>query len=122
MAGPSQNRRIFVVDNERAISETLVAILNRHGFDATAFEDPAAALVAAKLSKPALLISDVEMPWMSGIELAIKFRQYHPDCKVLLFSGDTQTDDLLAELRARGHDFDLLTKPIHPKDLLAKLR
>ena len=62
------------------------------------------------------------MPGMTGVELAIHFRKLHPECKVLLFSGQAATADLLAKAREQGHDFELLTKPVHPVDLLAKLR
>ena len=62
------------------------------------------------------------MPGMTGIELAIQFRQAQPACKALLFSGQAATADLLEKAREQGHDFDLLSKPIHPADLLAKLR
>jgi DNA-binding NtrC family response regulator len=41
-----------------------------------------------------------------------------PDCKVLLFSGQASTLDLLAEARCNGHDFLALTKPIHPTTLI----
>ena len=71
---------------------------------------------------PHLLITDVAMPGMTGIELAIHFRKTQPECKVLLFSGQASTADLLEKARAQGYDFDLLAKPIHPADLLAKLR
>jgi CheY-like chemotaxis protein len=59
------------------------------------------------------------MPGMSGIDLAIAIRQAVPDCKVLLFSGQAATADLLADAREAGHNFTTLEKPIHPKDLLA---
>ena len=45
-----------------------------------------------------------------------------PDCKVLLFSGQAETCDLLKEARIRGYDFEILAKPVHPADLLARLR
>jgi len=69
-----------------------------------------------------LLISDVMMPEMSGIELALRIRESCPDCKVLLFSGQAATANLLEKARADGHDFELLSKPVHPSDLLAKIR
>ena len=62
------------------------------------------------------------MPGMTGIELAIHFRKAQPECKVLLFSWQASTADLLEKPRAEGYDFDLLSKPVHPADLLAKRR
>jgi DNA-binding NtrC family response regulator len=56
---------------------------------------------------------------MSGIELAIAIRQTAPDCKVLLFSGQAATADLLATARTAGYEFEALSKPIHPTELLA---
>jgi CheY-like chemotaxis protein len=71
---------------------------------------------------PDLVISDVVMPDMDGIEAAIQIRRFLPSCKILLFSGQAVTADLLENARARGHDFEILAKPVHPQDLLAKLR
>jgi CheY-like chemotaxis protein len=68
---------------------------------------------------PDLLISDVMMPGMTGVELAIHFRKAQPGCKVLLFSGQAATADLLEKAGGQGYEFDLLSKPVHPKDLPA---
>jgi len=62
------------------------------------------------------------MPQLSGVDLAISIRQEHPDCKVLLFSGQAETDDLLLNARKKGYDFHLLAKPLHPGDLLRRIR
>jgi CheY-like chemotaxis protein len=113
---------VFVVDDEAVIAQTLAMILNKAGFHATAFDHPAKAIAAGAKSAPDLLISDVMMPDMTGVELAIHLRKSQPDCKVLLFSGQAATADLLAQAREQGYDFDLLAKPVHPADLLAKLR
>jgi DNA-binding NtrC family response regulator len=113
---------VFVVDDEAVIANTLAIILNQAGFHATAFDHPDKAIAAAERGLPKLLISDVMMPGMSGIELAIHFRKANPACKVLLFSGQAQTADLLEKARLQGYDFELLAKPVHPADLLAKLR
>ena len=119
---PQTARSIFVVDDEAVISSTLAVILNQSGFQATAFTDPVEAMNAARENAPDLLISDVVMPRMTGVELAIHFREAHPQCRVLLFSGQSVTADLLGKARRDGYDFDLLAKPVHPADLLAKLR
>jgi CheY-like chemotaxis protein len=110
--------RVFVVDDEPVIASTLAAILQMNGFSAKFFSCPLEALAAARLKAPDLLISDVAMPGISGIDLAIQMRALYPTCKVLLFSGQAATLDLLEGARAQGHDFDLLQKPVPPTELL----
>lgn len=119
---PTSDRKVFVVDDEPVIAQSLAMILNSAGFNATAFDHPEKALAAAQESAPQLLITDVVMPGMTGVELAIEFQAKYPDCKVLLFSGQASTADLLDQARKQGQNFDLLLKPVHPADLLAKLR
>lgn len=114
--------RIFVVDDEAVIATTLATILGRSGFDAISFTAPLEALEAAQNQPPDLLISDVMMPKLSGIELAIRLKETAPQCKVLLFSGQASTANLLEEARRRGHDFELLSKPIHPSEFLQKVK
>jgi CheY-like chemotaxis protein len=113
---------VLVVDDERVIADTLAIILNKNGFDATAVYTGTAAVDRARDTKPDLIISDVIMPDMNGIEAAIQIRQILPGCKILLFSGQAATADLLEKARAQGHEFEILAKPVHPQDLLAKLR
>jgi len=117
----SKARRVFIVDDEIVIASTLGMILRQKGFDALAFTDPLEALKAARMSAPDLLISDVIMPEISGIELAIQTVALCPDCKILLFSGQAKTACLLEDASAKGYEFALLSKPIHPKDLLTRI-
>jgi len=114
---------VYVVDDERVIAETLAVILNQAGFSALSFEDPELALEAASFEAPPdMLISDVVMPGMSGIELAIRLQHKYPLCKVLLFSGQAATANLLEVSRKQGYEFDVLLKPVHPSEFLAKVR
>jgi DNA-binding response OmpR family regulator len=69
-----------------------------------------------------MLLSDVMMPGLSGIEAAIEIFKSIPECKVLLFSGQAGTAELLDDARVRGHKFEILHKPVHPHELLARLR
>jgi CheY-like chemotaxis protein len=114
-------QRIFVVDNERTIASSVAAILQLHGFSARFFLDPLEALDAAGCEAPDLLISDVSMPQLSGVDLAIRIQEQYPACKIMLFSGQAATADLLKVAREQGHDFRLLAKPVHPSDLLSEL-
>ncbi len=121
MSPERKDVRVFVVDDEPVIAATLGTILQKSGFEAHAFNLPLEALRAARESPPDLLITDVVMPLLSGIELAIQMRGFCPNCKVLLFSGQAVTVDLLARAGASGHHFDVLAKPIYPADLLKKI-
>jgi CheY-like chemotaxis protein len=112
---------VFVVDDQPVIASTLATILQMHGFSAKFFTSPLEALAAARAKSPDLLISDVEMPGLCGIDLAIQMKAQYPTCKILLFSGRPSTLDLLDDARARGHDFDLLLKPVLLPELLSEI-
>ena len=113
--------RIFVVDDEKCIADTLAVILGNSGYDATAFYDAQSALAEVECCCPQLVISDVMMPGMNGIDMVVLIKERHPECKILLFSGNAATSDMLETVRGRGYDFELLAMPIHPKDLLARI-
>jgi CheY-like chemotaxis protein len=114
--------RVLVADDEQVIANTLAIILNQAGFEARAVFSGEKAVEALDTFQPDMLISDVIMTGMTGIEAAIITRQRLPKCKILLFSGQAATADLLEKARAQGHEFEILAKPVHPTDLLAKLR
>jgi len=113
---------IFIVDDETIIAETLTMILRKHGFVAKSFTDPREALNAARREAPDIVLSDVMMPELSGIELAIAIQEECPGCKIMLFSGHAHTLDLISMAKAKGYDFSLLEKPFHPADLLKRIR
>ena len=83
--------------------------------------DPKSAIAQLETLKPAIVISDIEMPGMNGVELAVFIQQRYPDCRVILISGKTDTIDSLDEARRKGHVFEVLLKPIPPADLLSKI-
>ncbi len=115
--------RVFVVDDEDVIASSLAMILRfQGGFHARSFTDPLEALRAVRLDAPDLLISDVVMPELSGIDLAIQLRECCPECRVLLFSGQAATAQLLESAGKMGYTFEILMKPVHPADLLAKIQ
>ncbi len=122
MQAKNTKPKVLVVDDERVIADTLAIILNQSGFDASAVYTGTAAVERARSVRPDLIISDVIMPDMNGIEAAINIRKFLPECKILLFSGQAATADLLEAARSQGHEFEILAKPVHPQDLLAKLR
>ena len=114
--------KIIVVDDEPIIADTLVNILEGEGHDALAVSHGDSAVKWAKLIRPDAIISDVIMPGMDGIETAKAILQVLPNCRIILFSGQAASSDLVAKARAEGYSFEVLAKPINPDVLLQKLK
>jgi DNA-binding response OmpR family regulator len=114
--------RVVVVDDEKVIANTLAIILNNAGFEARAAFCGEEAIELTKNFSPDLLIADVIMPGMSGVEAAMIVRNRLPNGKILLFSGQAATLDVLDTARSQGYEFEILAKPFHPTDLLERLR
>ncbi len=122
MSETSPKPKVLVADDERVIADTLSMILNQSGFDARAVYSGEKAVEMASTFAPDMLISDVIMADLNGIDAAIQIRAILPTVKILLFSGQAATADLLEKARAQGYEFEILAKPVHPQDLLNKLR
>jgi CheY-like chemotaxis protein len=122
MSSSPARQKVLVVDDEKVIADTLAMILSQNGFESSAVYCGTDAVRRAKETTPDLVISDVIMPDMNGIQAAIQIRQMLPKTKILLFSGQAATADLLEDARKEGHEFEILAKPVHPQDLLAKLK
>jgi DNA-binding response OmpR family regulator len=114
--------RVLVVDDEHLIADTVTAILNNNGFEAGEAYSGEEAMERARQMRPDIVLSDVLMPRMSGVELGIQLRREFPDARIYLFSGQAATTELMRRAQAEGYDFELLPKPIHPEELLARLR
>src|ERR1700724_2395878 len=98
----NSKRKVLVADDEQVIANTLAIILNQAGFEARAVYSGEKAIEALETFQPDMLISDVIMTGMTGIEAAIATREKMPNCKILLFSGQAATADLLEKARAQG--------------------
>ena len=109
---------VLVVDDEPLIAETLAIILNGNGMATLTAADAAEALEIAALMPPELLIADLSMPGMNGLDMAMEMTRMTPDCKVILFSGHASSSDMYSKMLSLGCDFGWLVKPVHPADLL----
>ena len=122
MPESAMNTKVLITDDERVIADTLTAILNHGGFEARAAYSCGEALAVAPEFRPDILISDVIMAEMNGIEAAIRIKGMLPDVRVFLLSGQTATPELLQKENADGYGFEVLIKPVHPRELIARLR
>jgi CheY-like chemotaxis protein len=114
--------RVLVVDDERLIADTCSEILEGAGFEAKTAYDGWAALELAAEFRPDYLLTDVLMPRMNGVELAIALNKMMPSVHILLFSGQAGISQILHQGQERGYEFELLAKPIHPTKLIERLQ
>ena len=114
--------KVLVVDDQRLIADTLAEILNNTGFDAVAAYDGFDALDKASRFLPHWVLTDVLMPRMNGVELAIAMRKNYPASSILLFSGQAGISEIIEEGSSQGYQFELIAKPIHPMRLIERLR
>src|SRR3569833_500012 len=117
----ARKTRVLVADDESTIADTLKLILAGAGYDVVVAYDGLAAVEKAVEWAPDLLLSDVFMPRLSGIDAAIQVCERLPHCKVLLVSGQASLHDLRREIQSKCHRFEVLSKPVHPKELLARI-
>jgi CheY-like chemotaxis protein len=114
--------RILIVDDERLIADTCAEILEGAGFHTKAAYNGWSGLDAMAKFKPDYLLTDVLMPDMNGVELAISVKKMFPATRILLFSGQAGISEILLSGRERGYEFELLAKPIHPTKLIEALK
>ncbi len=113
---------VLVVDDEPLIADSVAAILNRNGFDAKAFYSGMDAVRSVEEQCPDIVLTDVIMPDFDGVRLAMAIRACCPKSRIVLFSGNAATSALLDHAVTNGFFFELLTKPVHPAQLLKTLR
>ena len=112
---------VLVVDDERVVANSIAQILSLHGFETRVAYDGREAIREVLEDCPDAIISDVVMPRISGIEAAKAIQEMCPEARILLFSGQAATSDLLRVAEEQGYSFELLPKPVHPEVLLSKL-
>ena len=113
--------RIFLADLEYVLVSIVAQMLLENGWDARAFGGTSEALKAALSAPPDILVCNVKMLPLSGLEFAMRMRRHSPNCKVLLFSNCAGTNSLLESVWCTTHDFLLLRAPVHLNELLHQI-
>lgn len=121
MSAGEAARNILVVDDERPLADTLKAIFKRAGYNCSAVYSAVEALVVLGEMRPDLIISDVMMPVMNGIDFAIQAGKLYPGIKIILISGHAGTQDLIEAALGDLRSLELLAKPIRPEELLSRV-
>lgn len=105
--------KILVVDDEQAVADTLCMIFKKHGFDCRTAYTGFAAVACIDEFCPELLLCDISMPGMGGLEVVSKVAQRYPDCRVLLLTGH-YTNLGFAQAWAMSHAAPcrIMTRPV----------
>jgi len=108
---------VYVVDDEPLVGDVVQAILKMGGYESVLFSDPKIAFQALSEAnpKPTLLLTDFQMPQMTGRELIQLCKKVHPPLKTILYSGNVQ-EETVAFYPTRPDRF--LRKPFTPKTLI----
>ncbi len=112
-------RKILVVDDERSILELVTAYLRKEGYEVYTAEDGPSGLKAARALKPDLVVLDVMLPGIDGIELLQRLRRQSEVYVIMLTAKSEETDKIVG--LSVGAD-DYLTKPFSPRELVARIK
>ena len=107
--------RILVVDDEVIVLESLTLILRHAGYDVTASSSPGEALTILGESGADVVLTDMQMPYINGLEVAHIATQLSSSCYVIILSGEALDTAFLPRV-------EVWMKPIHPQDLLCRLQ
>ncbi|MBV8629927.1 MAG: response regulator [Silvibacterium sp.] len=110
--------KVLIIDDARNVADTLALIFSREGYETRVAYSAEQAIEIIAEWVPNLAIVDVVLPQMNGIDLALVLKANHPDCRLILFSGEEATAELVALAAREGNIFEVLAKPIHPAYML----
>jgi DNA-binding NtrC family response regulator len=120
MNNPKPMRKVAIIDDEHIIADTLTEILKLHGYEAKAYYNGESALADAKEFCPHVVLSDIHMQKIDGVETALRFRELQPKCRIMLFTATPLRSELYERIRRLG--FEFLQRPLHPEEVLALVR
>ena len=114
----SGEKRILIVDDEIVIADSLAKIFSNNGYEAKAAYSVDGAIEAVSEWTPHLAIIDIRLKEVNGVDFAVQLREKFPSCEVALFTGLSDLTSLLEKARDAGQSFDVIHKPISPRDIL----
>jgi DNA-binding response OmpR family regulator len=111
--------KVLLVDDEVEFVRTLAERLQIRGIQALVAVDGAEALQVVEEQKPPIVVLDVMMPGMGGIDVLQRLKENHPDIQVILLTGHGSTKEGVRGMHLGA--FDYLMKPVHIEELIKKM-
>ena len=112
--------RLLVVEDESDLATALGKELTRDGYAVDLAEDGEEALFLIEINNYDLVVLDLNLPELDGLEVLARLRADHPLAKVLILTARTEVEDRVRGLDMGAHDY--LTKPFYLKELKARVR
>ena len=113
------NAKILIVDDEQSILDLVTAYLRREGYEVHTAMDGPGGLKAARVHKPDLIVLDIMLPGMDGIEVLTHLRR-ESDVYVIMLTAKSEETDKIVGLSVGADDY--LTKPFSPRELVARIK
>ena len=110
---------ILIIEDDRVIIDLLTACLSREGFEVSAAESAEEGFIAIAEQKPELILLDISLPGMDGLEFLQKLRKFS-NIPVIILSGKDSNEDQISGLNIGADEY--ITKPFAPKVLVANIR
>ncbi|MEZ0053261.1 two-component system OmpR family response regulator [Mycobacterium sp. MAA66] len=111
---------VLVVDDEAALSDLVSMVLRYEGWKVSTAHDGGTAISKATTDRPDVVVLDVMLPDMSGLDVLAELHRIRPDLPVLLLTAKDTVEDRIAGLSAGGDDY--LTKPFNVEEMVLRLR
>ncbi len=111
--------KILIVDDEKSITNLVAAYLKPEGYEVIIASDGPSALKSARAFKPDLLVLDVMLPGMDGLEV-LNYLRRESDVYVILLTARTEETDKIIGLSVGADDY--VTKPFSPRELVARIK
>lgn len=113
------NARILVVDDDTALAEMIGIVLRTEGFEPHFCEDGGSAVDAFRAAKPDLVLLDLMLPGLSGIDVCARIRE-ESGVPIIMLTAKSDTTDVVKGLESGADDY--VVKPFNPKELVARIR
>jgi two-component system, OmpR family, response regulator MtrA len=111
--------RILVIDDDTALAEMIGIVLRTEGFDTSFCADGAQAVEAFRTQRPDLILLDLMLPGVDGIEICTRVRA-ESGIPIIMLTARTDTADVVRGLESGADDY--IVKPFNPKELVARIR
>lgn len=120
MIGELTKPKVLVIDDDRMVADTLAEILRLHGFFPIPLYSGEEAVSFVERFRPDIVLSDIRMHHVDGIEAARMIRELHPECRVILFTATSLNTTTKQAIERSG--FEFLQRPLHPQNVISTLR